>query len=267
MDELRAIQLYGRGNVLTDYHIPSLEELFDALNSEGKYDNKAMVVEVKDGLTSTGIKAIELSKEKGWYNRITIITFSEKVAKELRTYDPGIQVSYLNTVMRTNNDEFWASVNSYLSQGVGLGSQHSTITAEALQESNARGYMYWLWTFNQADASAITKHILDGNRAYTTNYVPFFTNNKYKLSVDNSISLKSNQTVEISATSTTYVGTTAEEKDVEIILLSNNAKVDGNKITRTAEGDIYIVVKHKTEWNLSNVSTNFYIYSDLVVIK
>ena len=267
MDELRAIQLYGRGNVLTDYHIPSLEELFDALNSEGKYDNKAMVVEVKDGLTSTGIKAIELSKEKGWYNRITIITFSEKVAKELRAYDPGIQVSYLNTVMRTNNDEFWASVNSYLSQGIGLGSQHSTITAEALQESNARGYMYWLWTFNQADANFITKHILDGNRAYTTNYVPFFTNNKYKLSVDNSISLKSNQTVEISATSTTYVGTTAEEKDVEIILLSNNAKVDGNKITRTADGDIYIVVKHKTEWNLSNVSTNFYIYSDLVVIK
>lgn len=267
MQQLQSIQLYGKGNVLTDYKIPSLTELFDALNADEAYSEKAMVVEVKDGLTSTGIKGIELAKEKGWYNRITIITFSEQVAKELKAYDPGIQVSYLNTVNRKTNDEYWASVNSYLSQGIGLGSQYSTITTEALQESNARGQMYWLWTFNHTDSGTLAKHIFDGNRAYTTNYISFFTNNKYKLFVSNSITLKQNETTTISATSYTYNGTEKQETDVEIIVLSENAKADGNKLTRTGNGDIYIVVKHKTAWTLNNTTTNFYIYSDLVVVR
>lgn len=267
MAQLQAIQLYGKGHILTDYHIPSLSELFDALNSEEKYNDKAMVVEVKDGLTSTGIKAIELAKEKGWYNRITIITFSEKVAQELRAYDPGIQVSYLNTVKRTNNEEFWASVNSYLSLGVGLGSQHSTISTEALQESNARGYMYWLWTFNNTDYNALTKHIIDGNRAYTTNYVSFFTNNKYKLHVDNNLKVQANDSIEINAISTTYAGETTEEKDIELILLSNNATIEGNKVSRISDGNIYLIAKHKAEWILGNTTTTFYIYSDLITIK
>ena len=267
MDQLRSIQLYGKGNILTNYHIPSLEELFDSLNNDGKYNEKAMVVEVKDGLTSTGIKAIELAKEKGWYNRITIITFSEKVAKELREYDPGIQVSYLNTVYRRDNAEFWASVNSYLSQGIGLGSQHSTVSTEALQESNARGYMYWLWTFNNTDSTSIAQHIIDGNRAYTTNYMSFFTNNKYKLIANDNISLENNATTTLSATSVTYSGETNLENDIEIIVLSDNATAKGNSITRTASGDIYAVIKYKTTWTLNNVLTDFYIYSDLIVIK
>jgi hypothetical protein len=56
-------------------------------------------------------------------------------------------------------------------------------------------------------------------------------------------------------------------KDVEIIVLSNNAKAEGNMITRTDDGTIYIVIKHKTTWDFGSSSTNFYIYSDIVEIN
>ena len=60
---------------------------------------------------------------------------------------------------------------------------------------------------------------------------------------------------------------TLDETDVEIIVLSDNAKSDGNNITRTGEGTIYAVIKHKTTWNFGSSSTNFYIYSDIIEIN
>ena len=200
-------------------------------------------------------------------NRITLITFDSNVATQLKTYDPAVQVSYLGTVYRNNNEEFWTSVNSYLASGVGLASQQSTVSKEAIQEGNARGHIYWLWTFNKVDSTYIMTQILNGNVAFTTNYVSFFSDNKYKLTFDKEISLAMNETKELSATSITYVEKTNIENDVEIIVLSDNAVAEGNKITRTSDGTIYIVLKHKTTWEFDSTSTNFYIYSDLIEIK
>ena len=53
----------------------------------------------------------------------------------------------------------------------------------------------------------------------------------------------------------------------EIIVLSDNAKSDGNTITRTGEGTIYAIIKHKTKWDFGSSSTNFYIYSDIIEIN
>ncbi len=264
--ELQAIPLKC-GNIYSyDYHIPSLEEVFDTFSTD-EYNNKTIVIEVKDNLTKTGKMAIEMAKQKGWYNRITLITFSAATAKELREYDPAIQVGYLNTVIRHTNEEYWSSVNSFLSSGVGLASQLTTISTEPLQESNARGQMYWLWTFGYENSSQLANHIFDGNRAYTTNYVPCFTNNKYKLIYDNDITLAINETKQLTAKSVTYSQTETTEKDIEIIVLTDNATANNNNITRTGQGDIYAVIKYKTEWELYNTTTNFYIYSDIVVIK
>lgn len=255
-----------KGKLTYDYHIPSYEEVLSAFASE-KYSEKTMVVEIKDGKVETGKKAIEIAKEYGWYNRITLITFDSSVATQLRTYDPAVQVSYLGTVYRNNNEEYWTSVNSYLASGVGLASQQSTVSKEAIQEGNARGHIYWLWTFNRVDSTYIMTQILNGNVAFTTNYVSFFSDNKYKLTFDEEISLAMNETKELSATSITYVEKTNIENDVEIIVLSDNAVAEGNKITRTSDGTIYIVLKHKTTWEFDSTSTNFYIYSDLIEIK
>ena len=68
------------------------EELFDALN-DPKYEDKSMVVEVKDNLASTGIAAIEVAKQKNWYNKITIITFSDAAAAEIKKYDLDITIA------------------------------------------------------------------------------------------------------------------------------------------------------------------------------
>ncbi len=264
--QLQALPLKCGNTYSNDYHIPSLEEVFDAFAGD-EYKDKTIVIEVKDNLTKTGKMAVDMAKEKGWYNRISLITFNSTTAKELRDYDPAIQVGYLNTVIRHSNEEYWSSVNSYLSSGVGLASQLTTISKEPLQESNARGQMYWLWTFGFENYNQIANHIFDGNRAYTTNYLGFFTNNKYKLVADTNITLANNETKQLSATSVTYAQNTTKEDNVEIIVLSNNATANNNSITRTGQGDIYVVLKYKTEWTLHNTTTNFYIYSDVIVIK
>ncbi|MCI5745414.1 MAG: hypothetical protein MR270_03940 [Erysipelotrichaceae bacterium] len=264
--QLQSIPLLVGSTYSYDYHIPSLNEVF-AYFSTDEYKDKAIVIEVKDNLYTTGVAAIELAKEKGWYNRISMITFSETTAKQLKDYDSGIQVGYLNTVYRRNNDEYWESYNSYLSRGVSLASQWSTVSQEALQESNARGQMYWLWTYDYGSAAQLLTNIIDGNRAFTVNYIPFFSNNKYMLEVDEPLTLASNETKTLSATSINYKNEKTIETDVEIIVLSDNAIAKGNQLTRTNSGDIKIVLKHKTTWISGGSKTNFYIYSDVVTIK
>ena len=61
--------------------------------------------------------------------------------------------------------------------------------------------------------------------------------------------------------------TITKENDIEIVVLSNNATSKGNEITRTSNGTIYAMIKHKTIWNFNGVVTNFYIYSDIIEIN
>ena len=270
MDEIRNAPLRHNGAYTTDYHIPSLDEVFDAFSTD-KYKDKSIVIEIKDNLYETGVKAVELAKEKGWYNRISLITFNSQTAKKLKDKYLGLQVGYLNTVYRNNNDEYWASVKNFLANGVGLASQLTTISKEALEESNARGQMYWLWTFDSNTANKLKDLIIDGNKAFTTNYLYSFTNNKYRLVYDDTISLKNNQSYNIEIKSQNYKNKFEDESDFEIIVLSDNATSDGTKITRTGEGTIYAVAKMKTTWKLLETSdysnVDFYIYSNLITIN
>lgn len=264
--KLQELPLYIGSSYSYDYHIPSLEEVLTAFSGE-EYKDKAIVIEIKDNLHSTGVHVVEVCKAMGWYNRISLITFSAATAKSLRDYDPGIQVGYLNTVYRRNSDEYWSSVDSFLSMGVGLASQLTTITTDPLQESNARGQMYWLWTFDYGNAAQLASLICDGNRAYTTNYINFFSHNKYRLLADDNITLSNGETKKLTAKSITYMQEEAIEDNVDIIVLSGNATVSGNSITRTGSGDICVVLKHRTTWTIGSTRTDFCIYSDIVTIK
>lgn len=270
MDEIRKAPLRHNGAYTTDYHIPSLDEVFDTF-SKNAYKDKAIVIEIKDNLYETGVKAVELAKEKGWYNRISLITFNSQTAKQLKDEYLGLQVGYLNTVYRRNNDEYWSSYNSFLANGVGLASQLTTVSKEALEESNARGQMYWLWTFDSNTANKLKDLIIDGNKAFTTNYLQSFTNNKYRLIYDDTISLKNNQSYNLEIKSQNYKDKIVDEENFEIIVLSDNATSNGTKITRTGEGTIYAVAKMKTTWKLLETSDysniDFYIYSNLITIN
>ncbi len=263
---LQALPLKVGSTYSTEYHMPSLEEVFDAFKGDN-YKDKTIMVEIKDNLVETGIASIEMAKEMGWYGRINLITFSSSTAQTLRDYDPSIQVSYLGTVQRRNVDEYWASANSYLNSGVGLASQLSTVSNVALKESNARGQMYWLWTFETGNASQLFSLISDGNRAFTVNYLDFFAKSQYKLFGDESITLKNNESKQLTIKAMSYDKTETVLNDASIIVLSNNATVNGNTITRTGKGDIYVAYKAKVQWNLYNSPYYFYIYSDIVVIK
>lgn len=264
--QLQKLPLYIGSTYSYDYHIPSLEEVLTAFSGE-EYKDKAIVIEIKDNLHNTGVHTIEVCKSMGWYNRISLITFSAATAKSLRDYDPGIQVGYLNTVYRRTYEEYWSSVDSFLSMGVGLASQLTTITTDPLRESNARGQMYWLWTFDYVNSQQIASLICDGNRAYTTNYINFFSHNKYKLLADDNITLSNGETKKLTATSITYMQEEETEDNVEIIVLSDNATASKGSITRTGSGDIHVVLKHRTTWTIGSTRTDFYIYSDIVTIK
>ncbi len=270
MDEIKKAPLRHNGVYTTDYHIPSLDEVFDTFNAD-EYKDKAMVIEIKDNKYETGVAAVNLAKEKGWYNRITLITFSSQTAKQLKDKFLGLQVGYLNTVYRRNNEEYWSSYKGYLANGVGLASQLSTVSREALEESNARGQMYWLWTFDSNSISQLKDLLINGNKAFTTNYLYSFSNNKYRLIYDSSLSLGDNQSSQVTIKSQNYKNEIVNEDNYEIIVLSNNATSNGKNITRTGKGTIYAVAKMKTTWKLHETSSSsdidFYIYSNLITIK
>lgn len=267
--QLQALPLrMGNGTYSSQYKIPSLDELFDALN-EPQYADKSMVVEVKDGLASTGIAAIELAKQKNWYNKITIITFSDSVASQIRNYDPGVQCAYLGTVYRTTNAEYWLANESYYNLGVGIAGNFGTVSKESIQECTARGQVEWLWTFNAGNASKLLELISYGNKAFTTNYVADFSNNNFKLEVEglNNSTLSVGQNINLNVSAVSYIGTKTQVSNSQVIVLSDNATASGSTITKTGDGTIYAVVKHETKWIMSGVSKTFVIYSDLISIK
>ena len=261
--QLQALKLKANGKE-TEHIIPSMDEVLDALN-DPQYAHASMVVEVKDLKTQTGIKAIELCKEKGWYNRITIITFSAVAAKEIKEYDPGIQVAYLGDANRQTNEDYWTKTNSYLPLGVALASGYGSLSKESIQESNARGQINWLYTFGTTTNSQLVNLINLGNKAFTTNYVGEFTNYHYKVVVDD-ISLSNNETKALTAKAVSYEEVATSINNFEIIVLSDNATANGTSITRTGNGDIYAIVKYKTTWNLYNLVQNYYIYSEVIKI-
>ena len=265
--ELQAIPLKVGNYYSTNYHIPSLEEVFQEFSGE-EYSNNSIVIEVKDLKVSTGIKAIELAKQYGWYDRITIITFDVTAARKIREYDPGVQSSYLGTVSRLSNEEYWSSYNSYLSSGVGLASQYSTVDKECLQESNARGQMYWLWTFEYSNSNQILNKIIAGNRAFTTNYTTDFAPNYHSLKCRYDTTLAMNSSAIINVNAINFKNEpTRISSGCEFVILSDNATVNNNTITRTGDGTIYGFAKYKTTWTLFGGTTNFYIYSELFEIN
>lgn len=263
MAQLKELDLYTNGKK-TEHKIPTMKEVLEALN-DPKYANASMVLEVKDLSTKTGIAGIELAKEMGWYNRITIITFSAKNAIELKQYDPGLQVAFLGDANRHTNEQYWSVTNQYYPLGVGLASNKAAMNLESIQESNARGYVNWLWTFGYTTNTEMLNLIDYGNKCFTTNYVKDFTNNNYKVVVDN-LSLSNNETKQLTAKAVSYADEETAVDNFEIIVLSDNATANGTSLTRTGEGDIYIVIKHKTEWNLYSVSRQYYIYSEVIKI-
>ena len=265
------LKLGSKNEYTNNIHIPSLEEFFEYFHQE-KYKDKAVVIEIKDTKYETGVAAINLAKsmyDGYWYDRITFISFGDTTISKIKAYDPSIQSSYLNTVYRTSNAEYWSSFDTYLSKGIGLASQYTNIDDNSIQESNARGQIYWLWTFGPGDYAKLASQIFAGNRAFTTNYIDAFGSNKYKLVADDNITISSGSSKKISATSKAYDGTSNNEDDIEIIILSNNAKANKNVITRTGDGTIYAIYKLKTKWYLNasqQMYTNMVIYSDIVAI-
>ena len=264
MAQLKELDLYVAGTGKTEHKIPTMNEVLEALN-DPKYANTSMVVEIKDNLPETGFAAIDLVKQYGWYNRITFITFSASTAAKVKAYDPGFSVSYLGDAVRQTNEAYWSVTNQYYPLGVSLASQYSTLSKESIQESNARGQVNWLWTLGYTTNAKTLELIEYGNKAFTTNYVGDFTNNNYKIEVEN-ISLAKNETKKLDASAVSYVDAKTSISDFEIIVLSNNATASGTNLTRTGDGDIYIIIKHKTEWTLYSSSKNYYIYSEVIKI-
>ena len=164
------------------------------------------------------------------------------------------------------NEEYWEKTNSYLPLGVALASGYGSLSQESIQESNARGQINWLWTFNYGNNQQLINLINLGNKAFTTNYVGDFTNNDYKVVVDD-ITLASGETKTLSASTVSYVDEKTAIDNFEIIVLSDNATSNGTSITRTGEGDIYVIVKHNTTWNLYNYVQKYYIYSEVIKIS
>lgn len=260
------LKLGSKAEYSDEYHIPTLQEFFEFFHDE-KYKDKTVVIEIKDNV-NTGIKALKMAKEMFdgyWYDRMTFISFNRNIVATLKDDDPSIAVGYLNTVYRQNNNQYWESFDNYYSKGIGLASQYATVNTEGLQEAISRGQIGWLWTFNPNDYQKFAKMVFDGNRAFTTNYINTFTDNKYKLETTvNNMNLVTK--------ATTYKGDISIENNdnIEYIVLSDNATVDNGVVTRTGDGPIYLFAKEVVTWSLNNTSsysTMFEIYSDVMVIE
>lgn len=267
LSQLQNIEIIDSNGNAVDTHLPSLKEVFERYNDE-KYFDKTMVIEIKDGSFETAKKAIELSKNYGWYGRFVMISFSESVCRQIVDYDSSIKVGYLDTVSRYSIEKYWESHDKYLSD-LSLSSHYETIRDpnSIIGLSNSRGQIYWIWTFNENTGDKTIKFINAGNKGFTTDYLEGFSSNQYKLVSDSlTYNLSLGESKSFTCKSIDYVGKEVEVVP-EIIVVSGPAKVENNIITRTGEGDIKICLRYKTKWIIGASSTYYYIYSDLLTIN
>lgn len=247
--------------------LPLLDEVFEKYNDE-KYFDKTLVIEVKDNLYTTGVAIIEKAKEMNWYGRFVLITFDISTASKLHKYDPAVPVGYLGGVDFKTVDDYWNTYNGFFAQGVILSANQAYMNQEAINQANARGQLCWEWTFDSSSSSKLATNIINGNKCFTTNYIQAMTYNYYKLSSDTILQLGKNETLALKAKAVNYKKETIDIENPEIILISGNANINGNSITKLDDGEIKICLKYKQAWKMSSsISQDFYIYSDVITIK
>lgn len=247
--------------------LPLLDEVFEKYNDE-KYFDKTLVIEVKDNLYTTGVAIIEKAKEMNWYGRFVLITFDISTASKLHEYDPAVPVGYLGGVDFKTTDDYWNAYNGFFAQGVILSANQAYMNQDAINQANARGQLCWEWTFDSSSSSKLATNIINGNKCFTTNYIQAMTYNYYKLSAETVLNLKKNESLTLTAKAINYKKETIDIDKPEIILISGNATINGNSITKLDDDEIKICLKYKQTWKMSSsVSQDFYIYSDVITIK
>ena len=154
-------------------------------------------------------------------------------------------------------------------KGLGISPNMGNLAADGIHLSNARGNLYWTWTFNAWNASTFMNFMANGNVGFTTNRADLTTNWKirfdsekenYQLSTGSSLTLK--------AHSTTYAKEVNDETNFTIKVIDGEdiINVNNQSITAKKAGKAHIVLCFRTNLYMESSAKSYYIYSNVIEI-
>lgn len=263
--QLTACKLRAMDNssTITNYTIPSFRDVLTAFQEK----DTVLVVEIKDNLAATSLRAIEMIKEYNMMDRVVFIGFSTVSMQAAKNTAPEISTGYLSGVNLKTFNDYVNAERIYFNQGMGFSPNHGYLDIEGLINSNLRGRVYWAWTFYN-DANILNK-IKQGNLCFTTNYPASASKWNIDLLVNQTeFNTSINSTVNMNVKLRNYINeeTSTTNYTIKVVSGTDVISVNGNQITGIKSGEAYVILEHNTILSSGLNTEAFTIYSDLIKI-
>ncbi len=264
VEQLKSCNLIMQDGTVTNYKIPTFDEVLNAF----KDDEMIFVVEIKDSRIRTAQLMLETAKKYNMMVRIVVIDFSTTSLNYIKRVEPGLHVGYLSGGVK-NVEDYAKADYQLFNKGLGISPNMGNLAADGIHLSNARGNLYWTWTFNAWNASTFMNFMANGNVGFTTNRADLTTNWKirfdsekenYQLSTGSSLTLK--------AHSTTYAKEVNDETNFTIKVIDGEdiINVNNQSITAKKAGKAHIVLCFRTNLYMESSAKSYYIYSNVIEI-
>ena len=262
LDQLKRLTVskgYEKDDEKNYFEIPTLREYFEYF----KETDCRFFIEIKSAKKAIVPLMADLIEEYGMYDRCGVISFDANQLKEVNIRYPEMSVGFLcGSIMDENgSDADMKSVMSSIGRlNATLNPSFSGYGSKAIRSALLRGIGVYPWTF---DGSASNNYMLWGYSGLTGNTAA--TMGKYLRSLTISCAEEATvgSTVTLLAETTTYDRQKSEaDASFTVLTGSDIAKIEGNKVTFTGEGDFtfYAAAENKT-------GIRYHLYTQPITIR
>ncbi|WP_100405606.1 glycerophosphodiester phosphodiesterase family protein [Bacillus solitudinis] len=234
-----------------DEEIPTLREFFE----EFKGKDVDHFVEIKSYKPEIIEKLVELIKEMGVEDQVSVISFNRNQIQLLGEKMPGMPAGLLTSGIASETDLYPSLREAiHITQNLNstFNTSYSGLGENFMEAAKHRGLTFWPWTYrNTAD---FNKYFLLGTNGLTTDYNHWASEWAAQIKPEQaSYILNGNKSVEIGATIDLYNRQT-KEITPEIVILDGEDKleVNGNTVTPKSAGTVHALLRYTQEIDSTN---------------
>ena len=274
LEQLKSYNLWGEGDKFKsqfpDEKIPTLRKIFELMR---ECEGLKLFIEIKTSKIAVCEKIVELAKEYGMMERISVISFSIDQCANMHKYAPEISCGYLMGAPKGSASPELAAnalnavIGQVVSRNTTFNPAYTTLTYDFLQAANARGVTVWPWTYAASAGEKFAYAFKSGFGGLTTNDAQYTKDNvKYIRSAPN-ITSAVGCVRELDVSAATYGKRTLDVSSrvsIKVISGGDIVSAEGNKLTGLKEGTAYIMCGYSTSLPVGRQTGSYTLYTDII---
>ncbi|MBO4501678.1 MAG: hypothetical protein J5760_05495 [Clostridia bacterium] len=275
--QLKQYNLWGENDKFKtqfpDEKIPTLREIFELMR---ECEGLKLFIEIKTGKTAVCGKIVDLAKEYGMMDRISVISFTMAQLVNMHKIAPEISCGYLiSSTPSSATDEIAANalnqvIGNVVSNNTTYNPSYTSLTDKFLNAANVRGITVWPWTYTSSNGDKFAYAFKAGFNGLTTNDAQYTKNNvKYIYApAEKNVVLGSESGLTVKAV--TYGRTEndiSNKVNVTVISGSDVVNVADGKLVGLKEGVAYVMCSYSTNLPNGAAKGGYTVYTDIIRVN